>query len=205
MSHAARDPQISRCLKCTGLGLSLIHTLIPQVSGCTPSALPASCVACDSAAHDPQVSWCTGSTGLRLMLHEIHTGAIHTLHLDKIHKSRTARDDERRDPQIPTRLTLPYHLSHRLISYPFMDYQGRRRAGGAIGRARREMVNLSLANRFGPNPPFRVVTDCKANVKLCTLLPSCSPRCPDKRELIIRVTIGFEFGYAIDTHVRADG
>jgi hypothetical protein len=35
-------------------------------------------------------------------------------------------------------------------------------------------------------PPFRVVTDCKANVKLCILLPSCSPRCPDTREIIIR-------------------
>jgi hypothetical protein len=49
------------------------------------------------------------------------------------------------------------------------------------------MLDLSLENRFGPDPPFRVVTDCKANVKLCILLPSChgGPACPDTRKIII--------------------
>jgi hypothetical protein len=28
-----------------------------------------------------------------------------------------------------------------------------------------------------PNPPIRVLTDCKTNVKLCMLLSSCSPHC----------------------------
>ncbi len=48
-------------------------------------------------------------------------------------------------------------------------------------KGRREPLILSLANRFGPDPPFRVVTDYKANVKLCILLPSCSSRCPDSK------------------------
>jgi hypothetical protein len=52
-------------------------------------------------------------------------------------------------------------------------------------RARLEMVNLSLANLFGPDPPFRAVTDCKANVELCMLLPSCGTRCPNTWEIII--------------------
>jgi hypothetical protein len=59
--------------------------------------------------------------------------------------------------------------------------------GGLVFSGRREPLILSLAHRFGPDPPFRVVTDCKAHVKLCILLPSCSPRCPDTREIIIGV------------------
>ncbi len=56
-----------------------------------------------------------------------------------------------------------------------------------MSRHGQETRILSLANRFGPDPPFpsRVVTDCKANVKLCILLPSCSPHCPHTREKII--------------------
>jgi hypothetical protein len=46
-------------------------------------------------------------------------------------------------------------------------------------------LTLSLANQFGPDPPFRVETDYKTKIKLCILLPSCSPRCPDTREIII--------------------
>ena len=53
-------------------------------------------------------------------------------------------------------------------------------------RVLREIPFLSLANRFGPDPPFRVVRDCKANVKLCILLP-------DTREIIIGVTIGLNW------------
>ncbi len=40
---------------------------------------------------------------------------------------------------------------------------------------RREMVNLSLANRIGPDPPFRVVTDCKANVKFVSCFRVVAP------------------------------
>ena len=47
-------------------------------------------------------------------------------------------------------------------------------------------MDLSLVSWFGPDPPFRVVTDGKANVKLCILLPN-------SMEIIIGVTIGLNW------------
>ncbi len=44
-----------------------------------------------------------------------------------------------------------------------------------LNSGRRETLILSLANRFGPDPPFRVVTDCKAKVRFVCCFRVAAP------------------------------
>jgi hypothetical protein len=60
-----------------------------------------------------------------------------------------------------------------------------------LSRGRWEALILSLANRFGPDPPFRVVMDCKAIVSL-------GPHLADTREMRDLLLNGLNFELKLD-------